>query len=280
MCAERVGQHTGQPGLVATARSDDLLRRWAQRARAMLAHVGRAALLLTAIGRACARPREWAGSTLDELRRQTSDALVLVVAMTALGGALIAQQTGYQFQGNLPNWVIGAIAAASLVTEVTPLFTAFALVGIVGARITAEIAAMQVTEQVDALEVMGRDAVAHLVVPRVVASVIAAPILVALALPVSMLASWGAALLVTRADSVDFWFGVRHYMRDFPMFYALIKAAAFGAAIALISCYAGLEARGGSQGVGRTARQAVVMMIASIIVLDVALVPLLKFVRI
>jgi phospholipid/cholesterol/gamma-HCH transport system permease protein len=100
------------------------------------------------------------------------------------------------------------------------------------------------------------------------------------ALVASMLCGWAFSLVSTRATTPDFWFGVRHYMRDFPMFYALIKACAFGAAITFISCYAGLEARGGSLGVGRTARQAVVAMIAAIIVLDVALVPLLKFIRI
>lgn len=243
-----------------------------------IGHIGRATLLCGTMVRALAQPRDWAGPALVELRRQTSDALPLVLLLTALGGALIAQQTGYQFQGSLPSWIVGAVVAASVVTEMTPLFAGFALVGIIGARITAEIGAMQVTEQIDALEVMGRNAVPHLVLPRVLAGVLAAPIVVALGLVASLLAGWGTALLTTRADSSDFWFGVRHYMRDFPMFYALIKAGAFGFAITFIACYAGLEAHGGSTGVGRTARQAVVAMIVAIIALDVALVPLLKLV--
>jgi phospholipid/cholesterol/gamma-HCH transport system permease protein len=245
-----------------------------------LEHVGRGALLLVAILAALRQPNVWARPALAELQRQAFDALPLVLLLTGLGGALISQQTGYQFQGNLPSWVVGSVVAASLVTEVTPLFTGIALVGIVGTRIAAELGAMKVTEQIDALEVMGRDPVRYLVVPRVVASFLVGPLLVSLALAGSMLAGWALALLTTRADSADFWFGVRHYMRDFPMFFALIKAAAFSTAVTFVSCYSGLEATGGSTGVGRATRQAVVAMIASIVILDTALVPLLKLVKI
>jgi phospholipid/cholesterol/gamma-HCH transport system permease protein len=228
--------------------------------------------------RAAARPRSWLRPVMVEARRQVTESMGLVLVLAGLGGALIAQQTGYQFQGTLPAWVIGSIVAASLVTEITPLFTGFALVGMIGTRMAAELGAMRVTEQVDALEVMGRDPVAWLVLPRVGGAVIAAPILMSFALGTSLLAGWGSAVLTTRADTADFWFGVRHYMRDFPLFFALIKSVAFGAAVAVIGCVAGLTAGGGSAGVGQATRRAVVAMIAAIILLDTALVPLLRLV--
>jgi phospholipid/cholesterol/gamma-HCH transport system permease protein len=246
----------------------------------VLSHIGAVLLLLARMGSSLTRPREWLRPMLTELHRQAFDAVPLALVLSALGGALISQQTGYQFQGTLPSWVVGAIVAASLVTEITPLFTGFALVSMVGTRITAEIAAMQVTEQIDALEVIGRDPVTHLVLPRVLAGVIVGPLVMSLALAVSMIAGWLVALATTRATSVDFWFGVRHYMRDFPLFFALIKGAAFSTAIAFISSYTGLEAAGGSAGVGRATCRAVVAMIAAIVFLDTALVPLLKMVRI
>lgn len=246
----------------------------------LLDQVGRGALLVAALFRALLYPSVWWRAMLQELQKQAFDSLPLVLVLTGLGGALISQQTGVQFQNNLPSWVIGAIVAASLITEVTPLFAGIALVGIVGTRIAAEIGAMKVTEQIDALEVMGRDPVAYLVLPRVAASLIVGPLLTALALAGSMLAGWGFAIVATRATTADFWFGVRHYMRDFPMFYALIKAAAFSGSTALVACHFGLQTAGGSTGVGNATRRAVVVMIASIIVLDTALVPLLKVVRI
>jgi phospholipid/cholesterol/gamma-HCH transport system permease protein len=230
-----------------------------------------------AIVHALRRPRVWARLALEETRRQALDLLPLAVLLAALGGALIAQQTGYQFKvGAIPPWVIGSIVAAGLVTEMTPLFTGFALVGIVGTRIAAELGAMQVTEQVDALEVMGREPVPYLVVPRVLAGLIATPAVVTFALGVSMLTGWGTALLTTGASSPDFWYGVRNYMSDFPLFFALIKAAAFGLSTTFIGCYVGLETHGGSLGVGKAARQGVVAMITAVVVLDTALVPLLR----
>lgn len=245
-----------------------------------LAELGRVLLLARAVLGALGQPRRWARRAVAEAERQILDAIVLVVLMSALGGGLVAQQIGIQFEGNLPAWVIGAIVAACTVTEVTPLFASFVLIGVVGARIAAEIGAMTVTEQVDALEVVGRDPVAYLVVPRMVGALIATPILFAFALAAAMLAGWGAAILCTRATSADFWFGVRHYMRDFPLFYALLKGAAFGIAITFIGGYVGLEAKGGSEGVGRTARRGVVVMIVTVLLLDAAFVPLLKWVRV
>lgn len=239
-------------------------------------HVGRASLLMVAMADSLRRPRIWIPLALEELRRQSLDLLPLAVLLALLGGSLISQQTAYQFQGSLPSWIIGSIVAASLVTELTPLFTGFALVGIVGTRIAAELGAMVVTEQVDALEVMGRDPITYLVVPRVIAGLVATPLIVTFALAASMTAGWGTAVLTTRATGADFWFGVRHYMTDFPLFFALIKAAAFGLSTTLIACYVGLDAHGGSRGVGRASRQGVVAMITAVVFLDTALVPLLR----
>lgn len=243
-------------------------------------HLGRALLLQAAVLGALAHPGLWARAALSEAHRQIADSLGLVLVVAVLGGALIAQQIGVQFEGNLPSWVVGAIVAASTITEVTPLFAGFMLSGVVGTRIAAELGAMRVSEQVDALEVMGRNPVAYLVVPRVVGAVLAAPVLTTFALAAALLAGWGSSVLVTRATSADFWFGVRHYMRDFPLFFALIKGVVFGGSIAMTASYCGLEAEGGSQGVGRATRRAVVITIVGIIFLDASMVPLLKWIRI
>jgi len=245
-----------------------------------LEHIGRLTLLALGIARAFRTPGKWFDTALEETRRQAFGALPLVLFLTAVGGAVTSQQTGYQFESTLPLWVIGSVVAASVITELAPLLTAIALVGIVGARIAAELAAMQVTEQIDALEVIGRDPIPFLVVPRVIAGFVSAPILVALALAGSMLAGWAAAILITPVTSADFWFGVRYFMRDFPFFFALIKGAVFGTAITFIACYVGLQASGGSSGVGRATTAAVVAMLSAILVLDLLMAPLLKIIPI
>ncbi|MBI4409536.1 MAG: ABC transporter permease [Gemmatimonadetes bacterium] len=246
--------------------------------RRILEHLGRSSLLAAAVVSALPHPQHWLAGAFEEARRQAYGALPLVLFLTGLGGAVTSQQTGYQFEGVLPYWVIGSVVAASVITELAPLLTGIALVGVVGARIAAELGAMEVTEQVDALEVIGRDPVTYLVVPRVLAGLLAAPVLVALALAASLFAGWGVAVLVTPVTSAEFWFGVRYYMRDFPLFFALIKGAAFGLSITFIASYVGLQARGGSRGVGRATTRAVVAMVSALLVLDTLFAPLLKLV--
>jgi phospholipid/cholesterol/gamma-HCH transport system permease protein len=245
-----------------------------------LAPLGRFVLFGWAFVRALGSPRMWHRNTLVELRRQSFDSLPLVLLLAVMGGALISLQTGYQFGDSLPNWVVGSIVASSLVTEVTPLFVGFGLMGMIGTRIAAELGAMQVTEQVDALEVIGRDPVPYLVVPRVLASTLVGGMLICFALCASMIAGWLAAIMATPAETHDFWFGVRYYMRDFPMFFALLKGITFGAATSFVASFVGLEAQGGSTGVGSAVKNAVVSMLLAITALDVLLTPLLKIVRI
>lgn len=245
-----------------------------------LGHFGRATLLASAVLRALRRPRPWFGSALEEMSRQSYGALPLVLLLSGLGGAVTSQQTGYQFAGDLPLWVIGSVVAASVITELAPILSGIALVGIVGARIAAELGSMKASQQIDALEIMGRDPVEYLVVPRVVAGVVVAPLLVALALAFALFAGWAVAILVTPVTSAEFWFGVRFYVRDFPFFFAVIKGAAFGLAITFIASYVGLEARADSAGVGRATTSAVVAMLVAVLVLDALLAPLLKVIRV
>lgn len=242
--------------------------------------LGRSTLLAVACARALRRPAEWAGSLSREAWRQAADTLPLALLLSSLGGLLISQQTGYQFQGDLPAWVIGSIVASSLVTEVTPLFVGLSLIGMIGTRVAAEIGAMQISEQVDALEVIGKDPVSYIVLPRILASMIIGPIVMALALVASMIAGWIGAVATTQATTSDFWFGVRYYMRDFPLFFALIKGFAFAGAITFVGCFAGLDAAGGSEGVGRAVKRGVVGMMCAMIIIDTLIAPLLKIIRI
>jgi len=246
--------------------------------RSRVEEIGRAALLALALCRVAFRPDTWWRETLAEASRQAVDALPLVAVLAGMGGALIAQQTGYQFQGTLPSWIVGSVVAASVITEMAPLFAGFALVGVIGTRIAAEIASMQATEQVAALDVMGRQPVRYLVAPRVFAGTLVAPILMIFALMAGLLAGWFTAIFVTRANTSDFWFGVRHYTQDFSLIYPLIKGVVFGAVITFSACVAGLQTSGGSAGVGRSVRRAVIWMISSIIITDTGLVPLLRVV--
>jgi phospholipid/cholesterol/gamma-HCH transport system permease protein len=172
------------------------------------------------------------------------------------------------------------IVALGITRELGPVLAALMVAGRVGASSAAELGTMRVTEQIDALELIGRDPVPLLVVPRVIGATIAGPILMSLALFASMIAGWLTAIYVTNASTQDFWFGVRYYMRDFPMFFALIKGFAFGGTLVMVASFVGLEASGGSSGVGKTVKRAVVGMLLTMVIVDTIVAPLLKIIRV
>jgi phospholipid/cholesterol/gamma-HCH transport system permease protein len=242
-----------------------------------LSRLGEATLLAGQVIRVLPRPRLYFNSALQQAYVMGVQSLPLVLIMAALGGAVTAQQAGAQFTGGLPLWVIGTVLAASVITELGPLLTGIVMMARVGAAIAAELATMKVTEQIDALVAMGRDPVAFLVAPRVVAGLLVFPPLVILANAVGVGAGWGIGLVsVDGLTSADVVYGMRNYFRTWALIYSLIKAVAFGVAITFIACFVGMSGSGGAEGVGRTTTTSVVATTLALMILDVVLVPVLK----
>jgi phospholipid/cholesterol/gamma-HCH transport system permease protein len=239
--------------------------------------VGRATLLAVQILRVVPRPRLYLNAALQQAYIMGVASLPLVLFMAFLGGAVTSQQTGTQFSGGLPLWVIGSVLAASVLTELGPVLTGIVMMARVGAAIAAELASMKVTEQIDALYAMGRDPVAFLVTPRVVAGLMVFPLLTILADGMGILAGWGVGLLaVDGLTSADVIYGMRYYFRPWSLIFSVIKGGIFGLAITFVACFVGLEGRGGAEGVGRATTTTAVATTLLLMVLDVLLVPLLK----
>lgn len=199
--------------------------------------------------------------------------IVLITAM--LAGVVTSQQGGYQFTGSVPLYVLGSVVASSLILELGPVLTAIVLIGRVGARITAELGTMQVSEQIDALHSLGRDPVRVLAAPRVIAGIIVVPLLVGIADCVGLIAGMIAAQVTTGLSPSGFLYGAGLYWHNWDMFYSLMKGLVFGTAIPLIAVHMGLSTRGGAEGVGRATTSSVVFMILAVLVLDALFPPLL-----
>jgi phospholipid/cholesterol/gamma-HCH transport system permease protein len=248
-----------------------------QPGRRGLERLGRATQLAWHIIKFLPHPRVYMAAALQQSFIIGIRSLPLVLFIAMLGGAVKSQQSGAQFTGGLPLWVIGSILAASVLTELGPLLTAIVMMARVGASIAAELASMQVTEQIDALRAMGRDPVAFLVVPRVVAGLMVFPALVILADAAGLWAGWAVGQLsVDGLTSQDIIYGMRFYFRPWALWFSVIKGAVFGFAVTFIACLVGLEGGGGAEGVGRTTTSAVVVTTVMLMVLDVLLAPLLK----
>ncbi len=223
------------------------------------------------------RPRLYINAALQQAYVMGIASLPLVLFMAFLGGAVTSQQTGAQFTGGLPLWVVGSVLAASVITELGPLLMGIVMMARIGAAIAAELASMKVTEQIDALYAMGRDPVAFLVAPRVVAGLLVFPPLTVLSDAMGMAAGWFVGLLAVKGlTSADVIYGMRFYFRPWPLFFSVIKGGLFGLAITFIACFVGLEGKGGAEGVGRATTTAVVLTTIILMALDVLLVPLLK----
>jgi phospholipid/cholesterol/gamma-HCH transport system permease protein len=191
-----------------------------------------------------------------------------------LSGFVTSQQGGYQFTGGVPLYVLGSIVTTSVVLGLGPVLTAIVVIGRVGARITAELGTMVVSEQIDALYSLGRDPVHILAAPRIMAGMPAMVALVAIANLVGLLAGMVAAQATVNLGHETFLYGARLFWHSYDMFYSLAKALAFGFIIPLISVHMGMLTRGGAEGVGRATTSSVVFMIIAVLVADAMFPPL------
>ncbi len=247
-------------------------------AEALTRHVGGLWLLVCHVARAFAGRRVSWRSVVQQAYSMGAQSVPLVLVTGALSGVVTSQQGGYQFTGAVPRWVLGTVVASSIILEIGPVMTALVLVGRVGARITAEIGTMRVSEQIDALHVLGRDPVAVLAAPRLLAGVLVTPLLVAIADLVGVLSGMVAARAAVDLAPEQFLYGMRVYWHDFDLFYSLAKGAAFGFVIPLISAHLGLLTEGGAEGVGRATTASVVAAIVAVLAID-AVFPQLLLLR-
>jgi phospholipid/cholesterol/gamma-HCH transport system permease protein len=191
-----------------------------------------------------------------------------------LSGIVTSQQGGYQFTGSIPLYILGSVVTSSVVLELGPVLTAVVMIGRVGARITAELGTMQVSEQIDALYSLGRDPIPVLAAPRILAGMLVMPALVAIANGVGVLAGMVSAQATVGLGSQSFLYGARLFWHSYDLLYSLLKALAFGFVIPVISVHMGLLTRGGAEGVGRSTTASVVFMIIAVLVSDAMFPPL------
>jgi phospholipid/cholesterol/gamma-HCH transport system permease protein len=231
-------------------------------------HAGGMALLTWRIGDAVLRGRVSFREVVAQLYSIGAGSIPLVCVTGMLSGLVTSQQGGYQFTSSVPLYVLGSVVAESIILELGPVMTAFVLIGRVGARITAELGTMKVTEQIDALLSLGRDPVSSLAAPRVIAGTIATPLLVGLANTVGVYSGLVACRATVGLGPESFLYGAQLFWHNFDLVYSLAKGLVFGFIIPVISCYMGFNTRGGAEGVGRATTSSVVIMIISVLALD------------
>jgi phospholipid/cholesterol/gamma-HCH transport system permease protein len=230
--------------------------------------VGARGYFLRDIMRALGDPATFVPETIRQMRGIGVESIPLTVIVAAFIGGVIAIQVRYQLFPGVQLSIIGLSVRLMQVLELGPLLTGLVLTGRVGARMTAEIGTMRVTEQIDALETLSYDPVAFLIVPRLLAALIMLPALVIFADATGLLSGYLVSVYVTEVTKQDFITGVRLGFGTFQVVYSLLKATLFGGAIAFICSYEGFVTGAGAEGVGRSTAKAVVITSVAILVLD------------
>lgn len=246
-----------------------LLGRVGRGALEVMSDAGRRGYFARDLIRGLADPATWGRETIRQMRSIGVGSLPLVIIVAAFLGGVTAFQTRYQLFGGVQLSVVGLIARQSIVLELGPLLTGLVLTGRVGARMTAEIGTMRVTEQIDALETLAYDPVAYLALPRLLAALVMLPALTMLADAIAILSAYLTLIFATDVTSADFVSGLRLAFTPFQLVYSLIKATAYGGAIAFVCSYEGYTVSGaGAEGVGSSTAKAVVIASVTILVFD------------
>jgi phospholipid/cholesterol/gamma-HCH transport system permease protein len=176
----------------------------------------------------------------------------------AFTGMVLCAQTYFQFHKVRMDTATLAVVSVSMCSELGPVLTALMIAGRVGAALAAELGTMKVTEQIDALRTLATHPVDYLVVPRVIATTLATPVLTAAAIALGIGAAWLLGVTFLGIDATYSWSNMLRYTVPGHVATGIIKAIFYGAIISLISCYKGMSCGEGAEGVGRATTEAVV----------------------
>lgn len=214
----------------------------------------------------------------EQAKKTGFDSLPIVTLIGFFIGTILALQTAVLMQRLGSEMYIASIVALSLVRELGPVITALIVAGRVGAAITAEIGSMQVTEQIDALEVFGSNPIKYLVVPRFLALTIMLPLLTLYANAIGIFGGYAICVYRLGISSSMYLNITADALLYKDLFTGLFKTVVFGMIIAFVSCYEGFNVEGGADGVGKATRQAVVASFILILAADCLFTALFYFI--
>ncbi len=241
-----------------------------------LEHIGKYFLMLGQVFKKPQRARVFKEALTREIDELGIKSLGIVMFISFFIGGVIALQTALNLESPLiPKSLIGFAAKRSIILEFAPTFCSIILAGKVGSYITSSIGTMRVTEQIDALEVMGINSLSHLVLPKILSTVFFYPFLIILAMCLGIFGGWLAGVLSGLFSGLDYITGLQTTFNPFLITYALIKTVVFAFLIATVPAYHGYYVKGGSIAVGKASTQAVVWTIILIVITNYFLTQML-----
>lgn len=236
--------------------------------RSVFRYVGGITYLVVQVVYYGVRPPYQLGLIVQEIDYIGVRSLTVVNVIAIFTGMVLALQTAHILTRFGAKGFIGVVVALSLVREIGPVFTAIMVGGRVGSGITAEIGSMKVTEQIDAIRVMGANPVKKLVVPKLVATVLVLPLLTIVADILGIFGGLLISILELRVNPYYYFGTVMDSISFDDVASGVGKTFFFGFIIAVIGCYQGMVTTGGTEGVGRSTTFTVVLVSIMILVSD------------
>lgn len=239
-------------------------------------HFGRYFIL---IKRAFAKPEKFTiyiNRIFEEINILGIGSLGIVAIISVFMGAVITIQSAFNFESPLiPYYAIGVAVRDSMILEFSPAIVSLILAGKVGSSIASEIGTMRVTEQIDALEIMGINSAGYLIFPKIIASVLFNPILIIFSMFLGVAGGYIFGVMAGVVSPHQFVYGIQYDFRPFNVVYALIKSGVFAFIIASVPAYHGYYTKGGALEVGRSSTKGVVYSSILILAFDLILTQLL-----
>ena len=241
-----------------------------------LEHIGKYFIMLKQVFK---KPQKW--SVFNEmLFREIEDlglkSLGIIAFVSFFVGGVVAIQTALNVDSPfIPKYLIGFATKRGIILEFAPTFMSIILAGKVGSYISSSIGTMRVTEQIDALDVMGINSLNYLVLPKIIAALFFYPLMVLLSMFLGIIGGYVAGSLTGLFYSEDYIYGIQLDFNPYLVKYAVIKTLVFAFVIATIPSYHGYYVKGGSLEVGRASTQAVVWTSIVIILLNYFLTQML-----
>jgi len=242
----------------------------------MIKHFGEYCLLMTRVFRMPDRPRMFWQQYSRELEKQGLQSLPIVIIISLFIGAILTIQAKTNTENPLlPTYTVGLLTRETLLLEFSSTILCLILAGKVGSNIASEIGSMRITEQIDAMEIMGVNSANYLIFPKVLAFMTMMPMLVILSTTIGLIGGWAVGQFTDIITVADYLLGIQYAFNPYFVWYGIIKSLFFAFIIASLSSYYGYTVHGGALEVGKASTNAVVNSNIAILLLDLVLSRLL-----
>ena len=213
---------------------------------------------------------------IEEINILGISSIGFVAFVSVFVGAVVTLQVAYNMENPLlPTYLIGLASRDSIILEFSPTMISLILAGKIGSHIASSIGTMRVTEQIDALEVMGINSASYLVFPKICAAVFINPFLIILSIALGIVGGWLAGNLTGICPTEEFLIGIQYEFSPFTMFYAVIKTIIFAFIITTVCAFFGYHTKGGALEVGQASTKGVVYTSILIIIFNYLITNLL-----